>query len=351
MASSRLLRRCAVISLLLALLLACAPQTVLLLNRALVLSLALSPAVLLSPAAAASSTIQQCLFLPALRHALGRSAALTKWGQWAATRPDLVPPSVCEALSVLHAHAPAHAAAISRAEVEAATGASIEDYFDAWEDEPLASGSIGQVHLARRTDSASSVMRDSFLPQVHLARLNGSAVAVKVRHPRVGAELEARLRAARAAAYAQPLHTFTAREQADFRLLELLARAVDSVPGLRWLDAQSTVKQFGWALQRQASLEEEARWLRLVGRNFEAWGDVLLPAPLSASPSVLIETLVPGALRRGHTPSCSFYSVIVLSCARRAHRRIHQLRRCDRLGPRPDPRAREAASNLCGPNS
>ena len=100
-------------------------------------------------------------------------------------------------------------------------------------------------------------------------------------------------------------------------------------------------------VQRQASLEEEARWLRLVGRNFEAWGDVLLPAPLSASPSVLIETLVPGALRRGHTPSCSFYSVIVLSCARRAHRRIHQLRRCDRLGPRPDPRAREAASNLC----
>ena len=330
MASSRLLRRCAVISLLLALLLASAPQTVLLLNRALVLGLALAPAVLLSPAAAASSTIKQCLFLPALRHALGRSAALTKWGQWAATRPDLVPPSVCEALSVLHAHAPAHAAAISRAEVEAATGASIEDYFDAWEDEPLASGSIGQVHLAR---------------------LNGSAVAVKVRHPRVGAELEARLRAARAAAYAQPLHTFTAREQADFRLLELLARAVDSVPGLRWLDAQSTVKQFGWALQRQASLEEEARWLRLVGRNFEAWGDVLLPAPLSASPSVLIETLVPGALRRGHTPSCSFYSVIVLSCARRAHRRIHQLRRRDRLGPRPDPRAREAASNLCGPNS
>ena len=79
---------------------------------------------------------------------------------------------------------------------------------------------------------------------MHLARLNGSAVAVKVRHPRVGAELEARLRAARAAAYAQPLHT-SAREQADFRLLELLARAVDSVPGLRWLDAQSTVKQFG----------------------------------------------------------------------------------------------------------
>lgn len=34
--------------------------------------------------------------------------AFIKWGQWAATRPDLLPRDVCDALGRLHANAKAH---------------------------------------------------------------------------------------------------------------------------------------------------------------------------------------------------------------------------------------------------
>ena len=219
--------------------------------RGLYLSSVLTPLLLVAPLAAVSSTVHGHIFLPALQSALGRSAALVKWGQWAATRPDLVPASICDTLSSLHAHAPEHGARFTRSEVEAAIGMPIESFFDAFKETPMASGSIGQVHWAR---------------------LNGTAVAVKVRHPRVSAELEA-----------------------DFQLLSAMAAVVDCLPGLHWLDAQSTIRQFGWSLQRHASLEDEAHWLRAVGHNFRSWSDVLVPRPIFASPSVLVETLLPGA--------------------------------------------------------
>lgn len=57
--------------------------------------------------------------------------------------------------------------------VEDDLGASVDELFDDWEDEPLASASIGQVHRARLKD--------------------GRAVAVKVQHPGIGDALEADL--------------------------------------------------------------------------------------------------------------------------------------------------------------
>ena len=237
--------------LVLALLLAATPASPFyLVGRGLYLCTVLTPMFVIAPAAAISPTVHVNILLPLMRRSLGCSAALVKWGQWAATRPDLVPASLCDVLSALHAHAPVHTAGVSRGEIEAAIGTSIESYFESFSDTPLASGSIGQIHVAR---------------------LNGTQVAVKVRHPRVSAELEA-----------------------DFQLLELVAAIIDRLPGLGWLDAQSTIRQFGWALQRQASLEDEAHWLRAVGHNFRSWTDVIIPQPILATPSVLIETLVPG---------------------------------------------------------
>lgn len=237
--------------LLVALLLAASPSSPLyIVGRGLYLCSFLTPVVLLAPGAAVSATVKQHAFLPTVRFALGQSAALIKWGQWAATRPDLVPASLCDVLSLLHAHAPVHSTSFSRAEVEATIGVPIDSYFEEFEPTPLASGSIGQVHIAR---------------------LNGTLVAVKVRHPRVAAEIEA-----------------------DFLLLELVATVIDQLPGLQWIDAQSTMRHFGWSLQRQASLEDEAHWLRAVGHNFRKWSDVVIPSPIVSSPSVLIMTLVPG---------------------------------------------------------
>ena len=71
--------------------------------------------------------------------------AFIKWGQWSATRPDLFPPDVCHALARLHTGAPSHSAAFSRCTVENAFHRPLEDIFDEFDEEPVASGSIAQA--------------------------------------------------------------------------------------------------------------------------------------------------------------------------------------------------------------
>src|SRR6188474_1561782 len=68
-----------------------------------------------------------------------------------------------KALGALRSAAPSSSPDAIREQVEVELGASIERLFDAWEPEPFASASIGQVHRARLS--------------------NGQAVAVKVQHP------------------------------------------------------------------------------------------------------------------------------------------------------------------------
>eukprot|EP00967_Tisochrysis_lutea_P132603 scaffold231771_cov31-Tisochrysis_lutea.AAC.6 len=91
--------------------------------------------------------------------------AFIKWGQWASCRPDVFPTSLCAALSRLHSQAPRHRFSHTKAAVEEALGGNpLDECFESFERQPLASGSIAQVHRAR---------------------YRGRDVAVKVRHPNV----------------------------------------------------------------------------------------------------------------------------------------------------------------------
>jgi len=76
------------------------------------------------------------------------------------------------AMSRLRAAAPKSSAAEIRALVEEELGAPIDRLFDAWDDDPIASASIGQVHRART---------------------GGVDVAVKVQHPGIARALESDL--------------------------------------------------------------------------------------------------------------------------------------------------------------
>lgn len=184
-------------------------------------------------------------------HALeSAGAAFIKWGQWASTRPDLLPTSLCDQLSTLQSGAPRHSYAVTHAEVSRALKAPLSTYFDRFDVDPFASGSIGQVHLAQ---------------------LQSELVAVKVRHPEVELEL-----------------------QTDFYIMSWAAALVQRLPGLEWFDAQSTVQQFGLTLMAQVALDDEAQHLRQMGHNFRRWRDVKLPRVLFASETVLIETYAPG---------------------------------------------------------
>jgi len=82
-----------------------------------------------------------------LRRTLERSgAAFQKWGQWAATRPDIFPREMCEVLAGLHAAVPAHAWEHTERVLLTAFGAArIEEVFVEIDRTPLGSGSIAQV--------------------------------------------------------------------------------------------------------------------------------------------------------------------------------------------------------------
>lgn len=74
--------------------------------------------------------------------------AFMKWGQWAATRVDIFPPDMCKELAKLQTKAPAHNMAHTEHMVRVAFGLPISALFSDFEAEPVASGTVGQIHRA-----------------------------------------------------------------------------------------------------------------------------------------------------------------------------------------------------------
>lgn len=100
-----------------------------------------------------------------------------KAGQMAAYVDGLVPEDHKDAyekgMRSLLAAAPRSSSAEIRQTLEAELGGTVGELFSAWEDDPIASASIGQVHRARLLD--------------------GTWVAVKVQHPGIAAAVESDL--------------------------------------------------------------------------------------------------------------------------------------------------------------
>jgi len=80
-------------------------------------------------------------------HELGPT--FVKLGQMLSTRPDLVAADIARELRSLQDHVPAFDTEIARRSVAEDLGAPIDKLFAHFDDAPIASGSIGQVHAAR----------------------------------------------------------------------------------------------------------------------------------------------------------------------------------------------------------
>jgi ubiquinone biosynthesis protein len=82
-----------------------------------------------------------------------------KFGQILSTRRDLLPADIATELALLQDQVPPFPGAEARAAVEAALGAPVASLYKMFDETPLASASIAQVHAARLPDDSEVVVK------------------------------------------------------------------------------------------------------------------------------------------------------------------------------------------------
>ena len=89
-------------------------------------------------------------FLDTLLHAMERAGCcFMKLGQWISMRPDMFPRDVVQTMARLRDGVPAHKYAFTRQAIRESFGKEIEEIFEAFEDTPVASGTVAQVYRGR----------------------------------------------------------------------------------------------------------------------------------------------------------------------------------------------------------
>ncbi|KAI3937119.1 hypothetical protein MKX01_015334 [Papaver californicum] len=235
---------------------------IMLLFRSMYLAILFSPSIAMAPFADCMGENFRKIWLRVLRVTLEKAGpAFIKWGQWAATRPDLFPRDLCTELSKLHTKAPAHSFAYTKKTIEKAFGRKLPEIFEDFEEEPVASGSIAQIHRA--------TLRFRYPGQ----KSKPIVVAVKVRHPGVGESI-----------------------RTDFAIINVVAKISNFIPALKWLRLDESVQQFAVFMMSQVDLAREAAQLCRFIYNFRQWKDVSFPKPLYplVHPAVLVETFENG---------------------------------------------------------
>ena len=239
-------------------------DTLLLSARGLYLLVLLTPVLVAAPGAVWFGWGRR-LWLVLLRRSLEFAGpAFIKWGQWAATRPDMFPQDICRELARLHSQAPEHSWKHTRRAIERSLGRTPEQIFDYFEEQPIASGSIAQVH--RGTLCAAAARSAGVSP--------GQVVAVKVRHPGV--------------------------EEAISRDFALMLATVDYLqfyfPNTDLTTIEESVYQFRGPLFEQTDLELEAQHLCTFRENFRGNRRISFPKPLYpyCTSEVLVESFEPG---------------------------------------------------------
>jgi len=258
--------------------------------RAMRLGINFFPTILTSGVALVSPTFRSKYWYKLVSNGLSKSGpAFIKWGQWSSTRPDMFPIELCDALTELHADAPKHSWRFTQRSIEESLSipkGSLFEVFEHFEKEPIASGSIAQVHRAvLRPPMDNQTKHLNSYNENDKTNSSGAVLAIKVRHPNVESLLDY-----------------------DFRLMKFLASIVDRIPTLSWLNIKASVEQFSHTMAAQAHLDVEAHHLEVLNHNFRNWKHVGFPRPIYASDSVIIETFEKGAVV---TDVLSFYDSIV----------------------------------------
>lgn len=162
----------------------------------------------------------------------------------------MFPLELCRILGSLQTDAPAHSYGFTKKSIESEFGQPIDKVFYYFEKKPIASGSIAQIHRAL---------------------IDNRLVAVKVRHPNVETQIHM-----------------------DFDIMSAIAKLIDSLPGMGWINLQESMAQFSKTIASQVRLDIEGASLTRFINNFQHWKDVDFPHPLFESESVLVESFLNG---------------------------------------------------------
>ncbi|KAL2944518.1 putative serine/threonine-protein kinase abkC [Bienertia sinuspersici] len=237
-------------------------EVLVLLIRAIYLAILFSPSILMAPFADSFGPEFRILWLQVVHRTLRQAGpAFIKWGQWAATRPDLFPGDLCSELAELQSKAPEHSFECTQRTIEKAFGRKISDIFESFDPIPVASGSIAQVHRAS--------LKFRYPGQ----KVKPVEVAVKVRHPGVSESI-----------------------RRDFVLINAVAKISNFIPALKWLRLDESVQQFSVFMMSQVDLAREAAHLNRFIYNFRSWRNVSFPKPVYplVHPAVLVESFEQG---------------------------------------------------------
>lgn len=176
---------------------------------------------------------------------------LIKAGQFASSRPDLLPAAYTETLSSLQDRVPPRPFAVIEEAVVRQLGRPITEVFSEFDEEPLAAASIAQVHRARLLD--------------------GREVAVKVQYPGVAALISA-----------------------DLDALEAIFEAVARLePGIRLKPIADYLR---WTLPLELDFRREARSIQELGDALADRDDVVVPGVVGgiSTERLLVMDLVRG---------------------------------------------------------
>jgi aarF domain-containing kinase len=183
--------------------------------------------------------------------------AAIKFCQWASTRKDLFPEKVCIRLGKLLTKSEYHSFKRTIKTLDHSFGTSWRNEIYINEDEePVGSGSIGQVYKATMIKT-------------------GRKVAVKVLHPNVREKIEM-----------------------DLSLMSTLASLVDMIPSLKWLGFPEMMEEFSFLMSNQTDMRVEAENLKIFNENFANNPKVQFPVPLNEfiDENVIVETFFDGVL-------------------------------------------------------
>ena len=158
-----------------------------------------------------------------------------KFGQVMSTRPDLVPPDVIRELSRLQEGVPPFSSQQAVKLIEGEFGAPPEKLFAEFDPQPIAAGSLGQVHRARHFD--------------------GTPLAVKIRRPSVVRDIER-----------------------DLSLLFELAPLVERhIPESEIFDPVGLVNQLARSIRRELNFTREGRTIDEFRRLFRSDATLAIP--------------------------------------------------------------------------